>query len=284
MPPFTRALPWLLRAAWVVLPFTAGGALGEALSGRSSAVRTTASVGLWLVWAVVLVVLLVPRPVGLTALRVAAPAALAASLATGSWLAGLSAGVACVLGFLPETGFLFVNGAAYGDERRHLLRPPGALLLGPLALAWVVVVAGVAVGPLLLAAGQVAGGVAALVAGWAAAFVAGRALHSLSNRWVVLVPAGLVLKDHLALLDPVLFRRGDVELLHPAPADTDALDLTVRSPGLALELRLREKVPLVVVAGGTKGGEPGRVLRLLFTPTRPGALLADAESRRIPVG
>jgi hypothetical protein len=72
-------------------------------------------------------------------------------------------------------------------------------------------------------------------------------------------------------------------LLHAAPANTDAVDLTARSPGLALELRLRDKVPVVIVAGGTRGGEPGKLLRLLFTPTRPGALLADAESRRIPV-
>ena len=97
------------------------------------------------------------------------------------------------------------------------------------------------------------------------------------------VPAGLVLKDHLALLDPVLFRRQEIERLHPAPADTDALDLTVRAPGLALELRLREPVPVTVVAAGRRGGEPSRPARLLFTPSRPGAVLADAEARRVPV-
>lgn len=283
MPPFRSVLPWALRAAWLVLPFTAGPALGSSLDGRSTGVQDVASGGLWLGWAVVLVAVLVPRPVGLTALRLAAPAALSFAAATASPVAIGSAAVASVVAFLPETGSLFVNGAAYGDERRHLLRPPGALLLGPLPLAAVVVVAGLCAGPLLLAARQwVAGGIA-LVVGWVAAFVAGRALHSLATRWAVLVPAGLVLKDHLALRDPVLFRRQDVELLHPAPAGTDALDLTVRSPGLALELRLREKVPLVVVANGTPGGEPGRVSRLLFTPTRPGALLAEAEARRIPV-
>ena len=34
-----------------------------------------------------------------------------------------------------------------------------------------------------------------------------RALVRLAERWVVLVPAGLVVKDHIALLDPMLFRR-----------------------------------------------------------------------------
>jgi hypothetical protein len=57
----------------------------------------------------------------------------------------------------------------------------------------------------------------------------------------------------------------------------------VAAPGLALELRLREKVALVKVVPGTTG-QPGRTARLLFTPTRPGAVLADARSRRIPTG
>ncbi|MDQ3146401.1 MAG: hypothetical protein M3R01_05635, partial [Actinomycetota bacterium] len=72
------ALPWVLRAAWVVLPFTAGPALGGALDPRSAPVRTTASVLLWGVWAAVLLSTLLPRPAGLTLLRTAAPAAVVA--------------------------------------------------------------------------------------------------------------------------------------------------------------------------------------------------------------
>ena len=278
MPSFRAVLPWALRLAWIVLPFTAGPAFGDALDGRSGPVRATASVGLWVAWAVVVLAVLVPRPIGLTALRVLAPAGLVAAVATGSPLAAASAAVAVALAFAAGTGFLFVNGAAYGDERRHLLRPPAPLLVGPVVLAGAAVVAGVAAGPLLLASRQWVAGAAALAVGLPVAAVAARALHSLSGRWAVLVPAGLVLKDHLALVDPVLFRRRDVELLHPAPADTDALDLTARAPGLALELRLREEASLAVVPGG----ELRTVTGLLFVPTRPGALLADAETRRIP--
>jgi hypothetical protein len=276
----------------VVLPFTVGPVLAAALDPRSTPVRTTASVGLWLGWGLVVVAMLVPRDVGLTVVRVVAPAALVAAIAAvldgdASRLAGAvavsSATIAVALAFLPEVGWAFVNGSAYGDERRHLLRAPGVLLMGPLPLAWAALVAGVVTGPLLLAAEQwVAGGVATVV-GFAVAVVVARALHSLTQRWAVLVPAGLVLKDHLAVLDPVLFRRTEVEVLRPAPADTDALDLTVRAPGLALELRLLDKVGLVRVVPGTKG-EQGRTARLLFTPTRPGAVLADAGARRIPTG
>jgi hypothetical protein len=286
------ALLWVLRASWVVLPFTTGPVLAAALDPRSGAVRTTASIGLWLAWGVVVVAVLVPRDVGLTVVRVVAPAALVAAVAAvvdgdagrlAGALAVASATVAAALAFLPEVGWLFVNGSAYGDERRHLLRAPGALLMGPLPLAWAALVAGVVTGPLLLASEQWALGGVATVVGAAVAVVVGRALHSLTQRWVVLVPAGLVLKDHLAVLDPVLVRRTEVEVLRPAPADTDALDLTVRAPGLALELRLLDKVGLVKVVPGTKG-EQGRTARLLFTPTRPGAVLADAGARRIPVG
>lgn len=286
------ALLWLLRLSWVVLPFTVGPVLAAALDPRSIPVRTTASVGLWLGWAVVVVALLVPRDLGLTVLRVVAPGALVVAIAAAlegdaSRMAGAvavsSATIALAVAFLPEIGSIFVNGSAYGDERRHLLRAPGFLLMGPLPLAWAALAAGVVTGPLLLASGRWVAGVLATVAGLAVAAVVGRALHSLTQRWAVLVPAGLVLKDHLAVLDPVLFRRTEVEVLRPAPADTDALDLTVRAPGLALELRLLDKVGLVKVVPGSKG-QQGRTARLLFTPTRPGAVLADAGARRIPVG
>jgi hypothetical protein len=285
-------LPWLVRLSWLVLPFTVGPVLADALDPRSTAVRTTASVALWAVWGVVLLATLVPRDLGLTILRVLAPAApLAAVVATfeagvGRVPAALAVATSlatAAIAFLPEVGWLFVNGSAYGDERRHLLRPPGALLIGPLPLAWAVLVAGVAAGPLLLAAERWVAGAVATVVGFLAAFLVGRALHSLTQRWAVLVPAGLVLKDHLTVVDPVLFRRTEVEVLRPAPADTDALDLTAKAPGLALELRLLDKVGLVRVVPGTNG-QQGRTARLLFTPTRPGAVLADARARRIPVG
>ncbi len=287
------ALPWLLRAAWVMLPFTAGPALAAALDPRSSAVATTASAGLWLGWALVVVALLVPHPISLTVVRVLAPAGLAFAILTllggdvsvvSSVLAVVVTGLTASLALLPETGTWLVNGGAFGDERRHLLRPPQALLAGPIPLAWAALVAGLAAGPLLLAAEQWTAGALVLVLGVPVALVAARALHALTLRWAVLVPAGLVLKDHLAVADPVLLRRVDIEVLRPAPPGTDALDLTARAPGLALEARLREAVPFMRVVPGRRTGEPGRSAALRFTPTRPGTMLAEAKARRIRVG
>lgn len=280
---------WALRVVWLVLPVTSGSALASALDPRSASVRLVASVGLWLGWFAAVLALLVPRPVGLTVVRVLGPAALAAAAWAGlrdadgaaAGLALVTTAAAAATALLPEVGQTFLNGAAYGEERRHLLRAPGALLLGPIPLAWAVLVTAVVAGPLLLAARQWVLGVIAVALGGPAAVLLGRALHSLTQRWAVFVPAGMVLKDHLALVDPVLFRRTEVEVLHPAPAGSDSLDLTVRSPGLALELRLHDKVSVTRVVPGTRAGEPGRTARLLFTPTRPGAVLDDARTRRI---
>ena len=289
----TGALPWVLRGAWLALPFAAGPVVAAALDPTVASLRTTASAGAWLAWVVVVVALLVPHPVGLTVLRVVAPAALGATVAAAATgraealevAAGVTVTLATIaLALLPETGAWLVNGAAYGDERRHLLRPPAALLAGPIPLAWAVLVAAVVAGPLLLAAGRWVAGGLALAVGAPVAVVLARALHSLTQRWAVLVPAGLVVKDHLAVLDPVLLRRTEIEVLRASAAGGDALDLSAGAAGVGLEARLHEAVPLIRVGPGRRQGEPGRSAALRFTPTRPGAVLADARARRITVG
>jgi hypothetical protein len=281
----------MTRLAWLTLPYTAGGLVSDGVVDRSTPVQALAVAGCWAAWGAVLVALLVRRPLGLTVLRCVAPLAVVGALwgsaasdpASTPLAAALTflAAVPVALAFLPEMGAWMVNGAAYGDERRYPLRAAGGVLAGPLWLSWLALVAGGLTGPLLLANRQwVAGGLALLV-GAPAVVVTARALHSLSLRWAVLVPAGLVLKDHVTLLDPMLFARPDIQALGPASIDTDALDLTARSPGVAVELRLREAIPLGIVTG--RASRSVTTSRLLFTPTRPGALLADAAGRRIPV-
>jgi hypothetical protein len=285
--------PWLVRLTWVVLPFTLGPAIGAALHPHSEPVRLAAAGLAWAVWAAVLVGTLVPHPVGLTAMRVAAPAVAAVSIAavatgrpssTDTGLALASGLAVIVVAFTPATGMLFVNGPAYPNERRYPLRIPGPLLIGPVELAWLATVAVPVVGTLLLAARAWVPGAVVLVVGLPVAVGLARSLHTLARRWVVFVPAGVVLHDPLAVVDPVLFVRPSVETLRPAPAATDSLDLTQGAWGLALELVLWEKVPVVLVKPGRPGGRQGSSARLLFTPTRPGRVLAEAGSRRIPVG
>jgi hypothetical protein len=287
-----RVFAWGLRLTWATLAFTTGPALSAALQHHGG-VRTAASAALWTAWAAVLVATLVAHPVSLTLIRVAAPAAVAASLAAAGeghssvvalGLALAWSGATAAVAFLPRTAMICVNGPAYPNERRFPLATPGALLLGPIEVAWTAIVGLPAAAVLWLAARQWVWGGLATVAGIAAVAVGGRALHGLARRWIVFVPAGLVLHDPLSLVDPVLFGRRVVERLRPAPAGSDSLDLTQHAAGLALELILTEKVPMVVVIPGNRRGETGASARLLFTPSRPGAVLAEARSRRFPVG
>lgn len=289
---------WLALALWVSLPLAAGPAFADALDPRSRPVQLVASIGLWVIWAAVVGAALVPRSTTLTAIRIAMPASFAAAgwaaLATPTFAAddvvALTTTLLATIAVLAaSTGAVFVNGSAYGDERRLPLRPPVALLIGPIELAWVVCVAGAVAGPLLLAAGSWIVGAAVLVVGWPAAWFAARALHGLAQRWVVFVPAGFVVHDLMALTDPLLLPRRLVTALGPALADTRSADFTLGSAGLALQVDLAEPVEVTPVPRRTAPGQrpkpqPARVDSLLFAPTRPGAVLREARRRRLPVG
>jgi hypothetical protein len=281
---------WPARVTWLVLPVLLGPAVGDVLDDASRPVQLVASVGLWVGWAVVLVATLVPSTVSLTALRVAAPAAVVAAVAaivadgpsTATVVGMVGALVAALAAFWPGTGEAFVAGSSYGDERRMPLRVPGPLLAGPLVLVWAVAAAGVAAGPLLLAARQWVAGATALAIGLPAAAIAVRSMHTLARRWLVFVPNGVVVHDPLALVEPVLLRRADVRSFGPAPAETAALDLTRGALGLALEVRVVPPVSLVLAAGGRGGvSEATTAGALLVSPTRPGAVLAEAGRRRL---
>lgn len=284
---FEKASPWVLRAAWAVLPVSAGVALADRLHGWESTPRTTASILLWAIWAAVAVLTLLPTPASLAAVRVGAAGAVVVTLIAVAYgapvVALLFPLLATAASARPEVAEWFVNGPAYANERRFPLRVPGALLLGPMWLAGIVVVAGPVGGVLLIAAGEPVTGGVVLVLGGALAYFAGRALFGLTRRWIVFVPAGVVLHDPMSLTDPVLFQRELIETLRAAPATSDSLDLTMGSLGLALELVLLEKVPMVR-ASGRKDALSGASARMLFTPTRPGRVLAEAESRNVPVG
>ena len=284
--------PWPLRATWALLPLVLGPLLADALDPRDALFRWGASIALWVLWALTLVATAVPRPVTLTLVRIVVPAscavALWAALAHGAHAnaaVGLvGALVATVCALLPTTGDAFADGASYGDERRFLLRPPGAFLLGPIELAWAIVVAGIAAGPLLLLARVWVAGAVVTIVGFVAAWRAWRSLHVLSNRWLVFVPAGLVLHDALALAEPALFARANIAAFGPAPADTEALDLSANALGLALQLDLAPPQAVAVV-----GARPARrrvadtqlVARVMVTPTRPGAVTAEARARKV---
>lgn len=282
---------------WATLPFTLGPALGSALDPLDTPIRTTASLGAWAGWAVALVAALTPRTTTLTAMRIIAPASLAVALwATvasddrgGAQAVGIVFGfIAAMAALLPTTTDFFVNGSSYGDERRLALRPPGLLMLGPIELTWLAVVVGAAAGPLMLAARMWIPGALATVVGWAVAVAGMRSIHMLAQRWVVFVPAGMVLVDRLTLADALLMQRKSITSLGPALADTTARDLTAGASGLALQIDFGEEMSIVPIAprrlrGPKPTTEVVSVASVIFTPSRPGTVLAEARARRLPV-
>ena len=283
-----RVWLWGLRALWASLPWGTGPLLETALEQTSSSFATVAGGGAWGLWAVGLTALLVPHTLTLVALRILAPGVLAAACwaaTTGGASVAAAVGLACGAGVAvgslsPLVGDHFIAASGYGDERRLALRAPAAVLTWALAPTWALTLGGMTAGPLLWASGRTALGPLVTVCGWFTALAGMRALAGLARRWLVFVPAGLVLHDRLALAEPTLFRRRAITGLGPAPADGAAFDLTAGAAGLLLELRLVEPVNLTPARSG---GFAVKVSALLVAPSRPAAVLAEASKRRIPV-
>jgi hypothetical protein len=291
----TLTAPWPFRVLWLVLPVLAGPAIADALGDRSRSVQVVASVMAWACWGAVLAASLVLRTVTLTVVRALAPGAVVlcawAALASDELAWGLAGVVAAVLAAVaalaPDTADAFVDGSSYGDERRVALRVPVAMAAGPVPIAWALAAAGLVAGPLLLAAELwVAGGIALVVGVPIVVAVAPR-LHLLSRRWLVFVPAGVVVHDPLAMAEPVLLQRHLLRRIGPAGAAAaardGALDLTGGALGLALELRTAE--PFAVgLRKGRETIETSGVPAVLVTPGRPATTMEIAAERKLPVG
>jgi hypothetical protein len=250
---------------------------------------------LWIAWAVGLLAVLVLRPPGVTALRTLAPAFLALSIiaavdgapSTAASVAAIAATViASVLASGHDVAITAANAIAYGDEQRLPLRAPPALFLAPVPLARAVVVAGIAGGPLLLASERFVLGAITVVVGWPLAAVAALALHRLSVRWAVLVPAGFVVVDPMTLADPVLFPRARVAALYEADIGTapaDVLDLRLGAAIGSVDVRFDQPAELY------RASRPGKPTETVHTPAiriavvRHRELLRLAASRRLPV-
>ncbi len=281
---------WLLRGLWVALPAMAWLTVADTLDGLDRPL--VAEIPLWALWFGGLVATLVPSPVGLTALRMATPALVAWPLLIlaidggGARLVAAAAygALVCAVAFAAVVGDVMINGSAYGSERRMALRAPGFALLGPIPLVWTGLFA--ATTGLWLAAldGRWPLTVVLAVVSVAVGYGAWRVLHQLARRWLVFVPAGFVIHDHLMASESILMQRSIVSALGPATPDTlaDATDLSGRAPGLALEVALKEAVPF----GRRQRGEiqAQEADRLVFTPSLPGAVLREARVRAIKVG
>ena len=281
-----RTVLWVARVAWLLLPVTVGAAASRAGSDTSTAIHTVAGVELWVLWAVGLVAALVPTTASLTVLRLLAPApVLVAAVRTGRApgprrraRSGRRRGRGG-RGLPPGLGRVFCQGSAYGDEA-HPLRPSRRARPRSPAPAVALHGGGDRRRPLLLAARQWAPGVVVTLVAGLAAGRPPRRFHLLSRRFLVFVPAGLVVHDHLVLVETALFRWIEVRSVERALSGTTALDLTGGALGAALEVTLDGEQTVVRATGRARTPVVVATPAFLCRPTLLDDALAEAASRR----
>jgi hypothetical protein len=271
-----RLVPWLARLAWTALPLVPGALVGDGVLGLAA----------WLAWGVTTLSTWVAHPVTLTVCRVLGPASATAVLAgaadrpfdTWGVVAGALLAVGLLATFSAEFGARHAQAGAYGAERRHLLRPPVALL-APTAIAWLLMVAPAAAGVALAEAGRAPAGVALLGLAVVATWRLAPRLHRLSRRWLVRVPAGWVVHDDVVLAENLLLRTPDVTSVGRAHTGTDALDLTGLAAGGALQVTLRRPLDVRVTPLAVRllrlGSDALHVSSFLVAPTRLGPVVDE---------
>ena len=285
-------MPWVLRLVWIAVLVTGGAAIDDATASSTdtfaSVVRYAALAG----WFAGVCAMALPAVVSLTAVRLIVPVAVpvagvtlvaGADAATGSTLLAVAL-LAVVVAYSALLGRAFVQASAYGEEDRHLLRPPAAYALAA-GISWVLWAALAIAGVLLLADRRWILGVVVGLAAVGIGVLGWPRWHRLSRRWFVIVPIGVVIHDQLVLAETVMLRRQEIAGIRLAPAGTEAADLTGPAAGHAVEVSTHEATTVIFAA--TPKQPRGTAIHLracLVAPSRPGEALQAALRRRLPVG
>ena len=280
---------YAFRLAWIPIPLLGYEVFGSALSGESESVQVTVALSLWILWSIVLLISLIPSASLLTVYRVVVPISVVASIWSSieaemnasSILLLFCSAICFSISLLPSIGFWFINGSAYGDEVRIPLRAPGPLLLGPVPLAWIVIASSLIFSIILISSQKYVFGFIVFTIGSGLSYFSYRSLSALSQRWLVFVPAGIVLHDNMVLADPFLIRKSMIKGIGPALVSTDGLDLTMSSIGMSLVVELYEPAGLTLQMNPLAPPEVREVTSFLVSPSLLPATLEEASSRNI---
>ena len=270
----------LAAASWIAGGTTLLG-ISSATHNLSAFAGTFWAVMAWIVWVAGVFFIAVPSPIGLVIIRTISPLALFASLVTflsGDDTAVLAVGFAAIavstaVVFSGEFSHACVNASAYGNEIRFVLRPPVELLL-PAILGWVLVAAPVVVATVAAAAKSWIVFAVSLPVAVLLAILMPMRLAKLATRWLVIVPAGLVIHDKVVLAETIMFRTRDVTDLRLAAADTEAADLTGVTWGVPVQIEVQGGDKIILAP--TSDHPQGRALHvysMLVAPSRPGLFL-----------
>jgi hypothetical protein len=147
-----------------------------------------------------------------------------------------------------------VQGGAYGDETRFALRTPLPYVV-PAVIAWLVYTAALIGGSLLLAAREYVVGAVLVAVGILLSRTIPQRLHRLARRWLVLVPVGIVVHDHLVLYETIMAPSAKILSVTRTSEVGEAADLTggVIGDRLTIALTEADKVVLSAITAKTLG-------------------------------
>jgi hypothetical protein len=169
-----------------------------------------------------------------------------------------------------------VQGGAYGDETRFALRTPLPYVV-PAVIAWALYTSALIGGSLLLAARQYVIGAVLVAAGILLSRTIPQRLHRLARRWLVLVPVGIVVHDHLVLYETIMAHSEKILSVTRTSEVGEAADLTGGVLGNRLTVALTEadKVVLSAITAKTLGTtEALHVKMFCIAPRRLDAALS----------
>ena len=245
------ALGGVALAAWVVLAVAAP---WHAFSDHSQPISLCLQIWGWLAWTSVAIALLVPSPTSLTAVRAIAPLAVICSIMAVSPIAIFSSVVFIVVAVSNVVVDQMVQGSAYGDEKRFALRTP-VPYMAPAVVAWASLSGGLIGGSLLLCAKNYAVGVPVALLGLLLARTVPLRLHRLARRWLVIVPAGIVVHDHMVLGETLMVMRKNIKRVERVAQSGEFADFTggIAGDRIAIEMLESDKVVLSDITAKTLG-------------------------------
>jgi len=238
-----RILLGVSVAAWVVLGFASPWKI--LAEDASTATSLALLMWGWSLWVFTVIELLVPSPMALSAVRCISPIAVVASFIAVSPLAVFASVVVLIIGFSPLFADVMVQGGAYGEEKRFSLRTP-IPQMAPTVVAWGVLSFALIGGSLFITDKQYIAGVPLTILGIVLATRVPKMLHRHSRRWLVIVPAGIVVHDHLVLAETVMSPRSKIASLTVRNDVGESADFTGGVAGKRLAIQLREADKIVL--------------------------------------
>jgi hypothetical protein len=230
----------------------------------------------WLFFLAVAIGALVPSPLSLTVTKCITPLMVLCAFMAASPAGIFGALAAFIITWSALFADVMVQGSAYGEETRFSLRTP-VPYWAPTVLAWSLLSGSLLGGSLLIAAEAYFVGAPVLLVGVVLARTVPKRLHRLSRRWLVIVPAGVVVHDHLVLAETMMSMRSKILSISKVAASGETADFTggVAGPRIAVHLKEADKVALSNITAKTLGTVNAlHVKAFSFAPRRLDAALA----------